>query len=121
MESWTKDLNSLKLNVKDSISIFQPISNLVEELSSVHIELLRDPENSMTPEHILSTKKDLIRSKISLHDTRYKYDTKLKSSSFYVHAVESAVGTRYENRCSDDAKIVVPRLIQSTCQYLGHI
>lgn len=107
IKKWIQDLSSLKLNTKESVSVFQLISNLIDKMNNVNIELLRDPENSMTPENTLSATRDLIRSEINMYDTRYKFEKKISSGAFYVHPIEKAVGTRYELKCSGDSKVTI--------------
>lgn len=117
-ESWTREILSLKLNQKESNQIFQLVGNLIEEIYTVNVDVLSDPNNEMSPRLIASMTKDLVRSELSLYDTAYKYQKKISASSLYVHPEEKAIGTRYEMEMNKQRGIAIPRLIQSKMQFV---
>lgn len=112
------NLNSLKLNRKESIVIFNLVNGLIEEFSESLIGLLGDNHSRMTCTQLVNTTKDLVQSEFSLYDTNYKFNKTVSSNSLYVHPEERVVGTRYEMKRDRDTKISVPRLLQSSLQYV---
>lgn len=118
VELWAKKLIALKLNTKQSTSVFQLVINLVDELTIRNVELLRDSENEMSAEYITTVSSDLLKSELSLYTTTYRANKTLSSDSMYVHPEERAIGTRMELKRDKTVNIAIPRLVQSPCQYI---
>lgn len=119
ISSWIGDLNSMKLNRKESVIIFNLVNGLIGEFSDALIGLLGDSHNGMTCTQLVNTMKDLVQSEFSLYNTDYKFNKTVCSNSSYVHPEERVVGTRYELKRDKNTNISVPRLIQSTLQYVS--
>lgn len=98
--------------------MFQLASKLVDELTLTNIELFRNPDNSMAPEYVANVSNDLVRSELSLYTTAHKLNKRFKTSSFYVHPQERAIGTRIEMKRDRRVNVAIPRTIQSTCAYI---
>lgn len=119
LSSWIKEIISMKLNTKTTTKIFQLSSKLIDETSDINIELLSDlGDETETIVKQINLTKDMIHSEFSLYNNRYKFNKQLGLMSSYVHPEERAVGTRYDMKLDRNEKIAIPRLIQSTCQFI---
>lgn len=118
METWVTEINSLKLNAKESTKIYQLVTSLVDKLTATNVELFRDPNSDMTAEHIANMSSDLIKSEISLYETSYKFNKTIRSGLSYIHPEERAIGTRVELKRDRNSNTAIPRTLQSTCQYV---
>lgn len=117
-EIWTKELLSLKLGDKESTRVFKLVGDLIGQIHTVNSDLLAEPNNDMSAQYIVNTTNNLVQSELSLYNTAYKHRKKIGANALYVHPVEKAVGTRYEMKMNKARRIAVPKLIQSTMQFV---
>lgn len=108
----------MEINTKDKVKVFNLAGNLVEELNNINIKILDDPENDFAPVHILNTTNNLVHSELNLYETAYKFNKKVRSNSAYVHPEERVIGTRIEMKRCSKSNIAIPRMIQSTFQFV---
>lgn len=118
LETWANSINSMEINTKDKVKVFNLAGNLVEELNNINIKILDDPENDLAPVHILNTTNNLVHSELNLYETAYKFNKKVRSNSAYVHPEERVIGTRIEMKRCSKSNIAIPRMIQSTFQFV---
>lgn len=116
--AWTNSVNSMKINIKEKVKVFDLVGELIETLNEINIEIFRDLTTDTAPAHALLTTNNLVHSEISLYETAYKYNKKISSSSTYVHPIEKAIGNRFEMKRCPKSNVAVPRLIQSTFQFI---
>lgn len=115
--AWASQLALLGLNTTETTKVFQLVAELVDKLTLTNVQLFHD-SNRMSPEYIANASGDLVKSELSLYTTAHKLNKKNSSGSLYVHPQERAIGTRIELKRDRNINMAIPRVIQSTCQYI---
>lgn len=118
LKAWTTSVNSMKINTKERVRVFHLVGELVEKLNEVNIEILNDFKRDLMVEKDLVMTNMIVHSEISQYETSYKFQKKIGTSLAYVHPEEMAIGNRFEMKRCQKTQIAVPRLIQSTFQFV---
>lgn len=99
-------------------SIFNTVGKLIDKITLTNIDLLRHCVPDSSIENIINTTSLIVSSEISMHDSLYKFGKNMMDRASYVHPEERAISSRYEMKVDKISKISIPRLIQSTCQFV---
>lgn len=111
------EIMEMKIKHADKNRLFQLLNHLVRNVGEASTQLLNET-SSMTPKQAIMTSNHLICSKISMLASRFKRKKWFQKNPHYVEPQQKAVGTRIEMIWDEDSRNEVPRLIQSSLQYI---
>lgn len=118
LASWIAELSSMKISRKDTLIMFGLARGLIDQITDTNLSIIDDQDNKLSAQQVISTTTQIVQSEFHLYNNRYRFTKTVDSNSLYVHPEERAVGTRYEMKRDRDHNYAIPRLIQSTCQYV---
>lgn len=114
-EEISKDILSLKLTEFATNIVFKSIAKVVESAFEFSENAMR---NSVCTIEVLDTSKEAVLKKVQEYDSRYKRETKIFSSKYFVMPEEYGIGTHWELKKSKEIKCVLPKHLQSIFQFV---
>lgn len=120
LSKWCCDLNKLGLPQQSLNAVYKLCGNLINELGQISENLVSRDDPSYA-KYLIKLAADHAHTKISSFDSTYKYEKQLNENPLYVKPQAKAVGTRYEMQRDKLTNVAVPRLIQSSMQYISLI
>lgn len=110
---------SMNLSQKETTGVYTLFDGLMQQTTEFY-ETLIEENSSTSTSHLLEQSSDLIRKELKQQSTVFKRRKKFSENPFYVQPQEIAIGMRWERKKIKrrGRSIWVPRLIQSTFQYV---
>lgn len=98
--------------------VYQLCVNLIRDFSHMVDSIIKD-DNGYEHRDAIQLSSEFVTSVLSEHSTHHKRDRGIKSNHLYVKSKTKALGTRWEVVRTQDPDLAVPRLLQSTSQYVS--
>lgn len=114
------ELNDIKMNHSDKDNVFRILSIITKRTCKISSNLIEE-NNGMNSLHAVNAACDYVCSEIETFKSRYKRRKKVRSNPLYVEPSERAVGVRVEMIFDKSVGEEIPRLIQSSFQYISII
>lgn len=113
-------ISSMNLTHEDTSRVYNLMLEMTRETRKFYVNLLDDNQTSSVP-HVLNQSSDIILKELNKRSKKYRRNQNINASEFYVEPKEMAFGLRWEQRkvIRGGRKVFVPRLIQSTFQYVS--
>lgn len=114
------EINRLGLSRKQSNTIFNLVLDITKRINDLNSQIF-DGNTQLGFKEVLNLSTNFVRDKLSSYNTTYKYKKEISSHPLFVPPVQKALGTRFEMKRCGDSKIAIPRVLQSTVEYVSII
>lgn len=111
------EVTAMKTTVENKNTIIHLLKKMVSEMEHLNTKLMKNSVHE-SPGQIVASAAVFIHDHLSMYDSARKRDKQCQENDKYVSSKRTAVGTHWVMKPLKDSNISIPKLVQSTMEYI---